>query len=57
MFLIGDIGNTDLKICLFNKNKKLIKKIKLKSNKVTNISLTKNLNLMLSKKTIFQELV
>ena len=50
MFLIGDIGNTDLKICLFNKNKKLIKKIKLKSNKVTNISLTKNLNLFLSKK-------
>ena len=28
MYLIGDIGNTAIKICLFNKNLKLIKKIK-----------------------------
>ncbi len=29
MYLIGDIGNTEIKICLFNSNKKLIKKIRL----------------------------
>ena len=28
MYLIGDIGNTDIKICLFSSNYKLIKKIK-----------------------------
>ena len=31
MYLIGDIGNTDIKICLFNKNLKLVKKIRLKT--------------------------
>ncbi len=31
MYLIGDIGNTDIKICLFNKNLKLIKKERLKT--------------------------
>ena len=29
MYLIGDIGNTAIKICLFNKNLKLIKNIKI----------------------------
>ena len=27
MYLIGDIGNTEVKVCIFNKNKKLLKKI------------------------------
>jgi len=31
MYLIGDIGNTDIKICLFSSNLKLLKKIKLPS--------------------------
>ena len=31
MYLIGDIGNTDIKICLFNNNLKLVKKIRLKT--------------------------
>ena len=31
MYLIGDIGNTDIKICFFNKNLKLVKKIRLKT--------------------------
>ena len=31
MYLIGDIGNTDVKICLFNNNLKLVKKIRLKT--------------------------
>ena len=32
MYLIGDIGNTDIKICLFNSNLKLIKKIRLSTD-------------------------
>ena len=29
MYLIGDIGNTAIKICLFNNNLKLVKNIKI----------------------------
>ena len=32
MYFIGDIGNTEVKICLHSPKKKLIKKIILKSN-------------------------
>ena len=32
MYLIGDIGNTDIKICLFNNNLNLIKKIRIRTN-------------------------
>ena len=32
MYLIGDIGNSDIKICLFNSNLKLIKKIRLSTD-------------------------
>ena len=32
MYLIGDIGNTDIKICLFNKDLKLIRQMRIKSN-------------------------
>ena len=35
MYLIGDIGNTDIKLCLFNINKKKIKKITLKTEKLS----------------------
>ena len=34
MYLIGDIGNTEIKICLFNSNLKLIKKIRLSTSKL-----------------------
>ena len=34
MYLIGDIGNTDIKICLFSSNLKLLKKIKLPSKNI-----------------------
>ena len=43
MYLIGDIGNTAIKICLFNSNKKMIKSIKINS---------KNLNKKLIKKEL-----
>ena len=32
MYLIGDIGNTDIKICLFSKDLKLIKQMRLKTS-------------------------
>jgi len=36
MFLVGDIGNTDTKICLVNSRKKIIRKINFSSKKITN---------------------
>ena len=36
MYLIGDIGNTEVKICIFDSSKKLQKKITLKTNLITN---------------------
>ena len=32
MYIIGDIGNTDVKICLFSKNNRLVKKLILKTS-------------------------
>ena len=43
MYLIGDIGNTDIKICLFNNNLKLVKKVRLKTILLNNNYLSKNL--------------
>ena len=40
MFLVGDIGNTDTKICLVN-SKKIVRKINFPSKNVTNIQLKK----------------
>jgi len=50
MYLLGDIGNTDIKICLFNKHKKLIKKIKFETNLLTNNLLIKKLSFIKLKK-------
>ena len=44
MYLIGDIGNTDIKICLFDKNCKAVKKLTLKTNLISNKYLASNLN-------------
>ncbi len=49
MYLIGDIGNTEVKICTFNSNKKLLKKIILKTNLITNKYVIKILNFLLKK--------
>ena len=46
MYLIGDIGNTEVKICLFNSKKKLKKKITLKTNLITTDYLKKKLNFL-----------
>ena len=46
MYLIGDIGNTDIKICLFDKNCKAVKKLTLKTNLISNNYLASNLNFL-----------
>ena len=46
MYLIGDIGNTDIKICLFDKNCKAVKKLILKTNLISNKYLASNLNFL-----------
>ena len=46
MYLIGDIGNTDIKICLFNKNHKIVKKLILKTNLLSNKYLNSKLNFL-----------
>ena len=39
MFIIGDIGNTETKICLFDNKKKLLKKKILSTSNLKNINL------------------
>ena len=46
MYLIGDIGNTEIKICLFDKNYKVVKKLILKTNSISNKYLSSNLNFL-----------
>jgi len=46
MYLIGDIGNTDIKICLFDKNYKVVKKLILKTNLISNKYLASKLNFL-----------
>ena len=49
--LVGDIGNTDIKLCLLNKNFKIIKKISFDKNKIKSKTyLKKKINLLIKKK-------
>ena len=57
MYLIGDIGNTQVKICIFNKNQKLLKKIILKSSLITNKYLHKRLIFLKLKKYNLQNAI
>ena len=41
MFIVGDIGNTDTKICLVNSKKKIIRKINFSSKNITDNQLKK----------------
>ncbi len=52
MYVIGDIGNTETKICVYSAQKKIIKKIILKSNLINNNYLKKNLFSILKKKPL-----
>lgn len=50
MYLIGDIGNTEIKICIFTTGFTMIKKITLKTNLISDIYLFKKLNFLNNKK-------
>ena len=52
MYVIGDIGNTETKICVYSQQKKIIKKIILKSNLISNNYLKKNLLSIFKKKVV-----
>ena len=54
MYLIGDIGNTEIKLCLFDKNNKLIKKTVFKSNLVSKKILSKKLFFLRSKRHLIK---
>ena len=42
MLLVGDIGNTETKICLVDLNKKIVKKINFSSKNISNLQLKKS---------------
>ena len=57
MYVIGDIGNTETKICVYSTQKKIIKKIILKSNSINNQYLKKNLSYIFKKKSFIKKIV
>jgi len=57
MYVIGDIGNTETKICVYSAQKKIIKKIILKSNSINNQYLKKNLSYIFKKKSFVKKVV
>ncbi len=62
MYLIGDIGNTETKICLFNNKKKLLKKKSLNTTYIKANNINKNLNFIKNnskkiKKILFSSVV
>jgi len=57
MYIIGDIGNTETKICVYSARKKIIKKIILKSNLINNSYLKKNLSSIFKKNVVIKKIV
>ena len=57
MYIIGDIGNTEVKICLFSKNKKLIKKIILKTSLINSKFLKKKLSIFVKKNATINKII
>ena len=56
MYLIGDIGNTEIKICLVNLRYKIVKKIILKTELISKIYLDKKLKFII-KNTILKKVL
>ena len=57
MYLIGDIGNTETKICLFDKKNKLTKKIVIKSNLINKKFISKKLLFLKSKRKLIKNTI
>ena len=48
MIIVGDIGNTETKICLVNSNKKIIKRININTKEINFVLLKKSLSKLIS---------
>ena len=57
MYVIGDIGNTETKICVCSTHKKILKKIILKSSLISNSYLKKNLSSIFKKNVVIKRIV
>ncbi len=57
MYVIGDIGNTETKICVYSTQKKIVKKIILKSYLINNKYLKKNLSSIFKKKKVIKKII
>ena len=57
MYVIGDIGNTETKICVYSTQKKILKKIILKSSLISNSYLKKNLSSIFKKNVAIKKIV
>ena len=57
MYIIGDIGNTEVKICLFSRNKNLVKKITLKTNLINNKYLKNFLSTFVKKNITINKII
>ena len=57
MNIIGDIGNTEVKICLFSSNGKLFKKISFKTNLINIKYLNKNLSIFIKKNIVVNKII
>jgi len=57
MKIIGDIGNSDVKICLTDKNYKILKKIIIKTTDITRTKIKNKLFFLVKKKNIIDRIV
>ena len=57
MYVIGDIGNTETKICVCSTHKKILKKIILKSSLISNSYLKKNLSSIFKKNVVIKKII
>ena len=55
MILIGDIGNSDTKICLVNSNYKIVKRLFLPTKKISKFFLKKKLNFIINNKIFIKK--
>ena len=55
MLLIGDIGNTETKICLLNSDYRIIKRLIFPTKKINKFLLLKKLNFIINKKTFINK--
>ncbi len=57
MYIIGDIGNTEVKICLLSKSKKIIKKTILQTKLINSKYLIENLSFYTKKQAVIKKVI